>query len=175
MKNKSRILRIINNFFFVSQWKRKTCTFFGLFRFSAQLRQIFSLEIRVACRISGASSEIESCCSLYAFSRAATTTTTRVWYGREKGEEKKQSMEMEKNEDGKERKTSEEGDQESQCIVVRHVVGDRWTSDRWTQRGGMSHKIKKIRREGKKFRRMHSEIVPPLFFSTHLSLLIVSL
>lgn len=45
MKNKSRILRIINNFFFVSQWKRKTRAFFGLFRFSAQLRQIFSLEI----------------------------------------------------------------------------------------------------------------------------------
>lgn len=32
-------------------WKRKICTFFGSFQFSAQLRQISSLEIRVACRI----------------------------------------------------------------------------------------------------------------------------
>lgn len=73
-------------------WKRKICTFFGSFQFSAQLRQISSLEIRVACRISGASSEIESC-SLYA-------TTTRVWK-----KKKNNRWRWGKNEDGKEKET----------------------------------------------------------------------
>lgn len=110
--NNSLRLIIFRLFSFLSpiySWKIRI--FFSyLLRFSARLRQIFSLEIRVACRISGASSEIESC-SLYAFSR--TTTRGGGGTGMEKGK-KKQSME-------KKMRMKKRG-RGLECIVVHHVA-----------------------------------------------------
>lgn len=112
--NNSLRLIISRLFSFLSpiySWKIRI--FFSyLLRFSARLRQIFSLEIRVACRISGASSEIESC-SLYAFSRTTTRGGGGGGTGMEKGK-KKQSME-------KKMRMKKRG-RGLECIVVHHVA-----------------------------------------------------
>lgn len=140
--NNSLRLIISRLFSFLSpiySWKIRIL-FSYLLRFSARLRQIFSLEIRVACRISGASSEIESC-SLYAFSR----TTTRGGGGGRHGygKRKKKTIDGEKNEDEKawegigvyRRSPRGCGDR---CSIDEFIVGE------WAIRLKL-----KIRREGK--------------------------
>lgn len=88
----------------------------------------FSCEIRVACRISGASSEIESC-SLYAFSLAKTWPGK--WYG------KKQSMEIAEKDEGENEKKSgkEKRDRSTSSYTVQPLRS-------MNQHGRMSHKIK---------------------------------
>lgn len=131
--NNSLRLIISRLFSFLSpiySWKIRI--FFSyLLRFSARLRQIFSLEIRVACRISGPSSEIESC-SLYAFSR----TTTRG--GR--GEARVWKKEKKNNRWRKKWGWKSVGGDWSVSSFTTWLW--RPMLDRWIHRWGMSHKIK---------------------------------
>lgn len=107
----------------------------NLFRFSAQLRQLFSLEIRVACRISGRILRDWKLLPLCIFSGSNNTDMRG---------EKKQSI-------GKKWGWKEEGIGNCQCIVVGGSMLDRWTSSE-----GWAVRLKN------KTRGKIAEIVPPL-------------